>query len=43
MIGIYDDCLVIGKRDGIAELIVDLRKSGFNLKIVNNLTHYLSC
>jgi hypothetical protein len=44
MIGIYvDDCLVIGKRDKIDELIVDLRTSGFSLKVENNLTDYLSC
>jgi hypothetical protein len=44
MIGVYvDDCLVIGKHDGIDELIVDLKTSGFNLKVENNLTDYLSC
>jgi hypothetical protein len=44
MIGIYvDDCLVIGKRDGVDELIVELNTSGFNLKVENNLTDYLSC
>jgi hypothetical protein len=44
MIGIYvDDCLVIGKRDKIDELIVELKTSGFNLKVENNLTDYLSC
>jgi hypothetical protein len=44
MIGIYvDDCLVIGKREEIDELIVELKKSGFNLKVENNLTDYLSC
>jgi hypothetical protein len=44
MIGIYvDDCLVIGKRDKIDELIVALKTSGFNLKVENNLTDYLSC
>jgi hypothetical protein len=33
MIGVYvDDCLVIGKRDKIDELIVELKTSGFNLK-----------
>jgi hypothetical protein len=33
MIGIYvDDCLVIGKRDGIDELIVELKTSGFSMK-----------
>jgi hypothetical protein len=44
MIGIYvDDCLVIGKFDKIDELIVALKTSGFNLKVENNLTDYLSC
>jgi hypothetical protein len=44
MIGIYvHDCLVIGKRDGIDDLIVDLKTSGFNLKVENDLTDYLSC
>jgi hypothetical protein len=44
MIGIYvDDCLVIGKRDGIDDLIVGLKKIRFNLKVENNLTDYLSC
>jgi hypothetical protein len=44
MIGIYvDDCLAIGKHDKIDELIVELKTSGFNLKVKNNLTDYLSC
>jgi hypothetical protein len=44
MIGFYvDDCLVIGKRDKIDELIVELKKSGFKLKVENDLTGYLSC
>jgi hypothetical protein len=44
MIGIYvDDCLVIGKLNKINELIVELKTSGFNLKVKNNLTGYLSC
>jgi hypothetical protein len=44
MIGIYvDECLVIGKRDKIDELIVDLKTSRFNLKVEDNLTDYLSC
>jgi hypothetical protein len=43
MIWIYvDDCLVIGKRDKIDELIVELKISGFNLKVEKNLTDYLS-
>jgi hypothetical protein len=44
MIGIYvDDCLLIGKHDKIVKLIVELKKSGFNVKDENNLTDYLSC
>ena len=42
LIGIYaDDCLVVGKR--ISKLITDLKNGGFNLKITQNLTEYLSC
>jgi hypothetical protein len=41
--GVYvDDCLVIGKRDGIDELIFELKTSGCNLKFENNLTDYLT-
>jgi hypothetical protein len=44
MIGIYvDDCLVIGNRNRIDELIVERKTSGFNLKVENNLTGHLSC
>jgi hypothetical protein len=44
MIGTYiDNRLVKAKRDRISELIVELKKSGFNLKIENNLTDDLSC
>jgi hypothetical protein len=44
MIGIYaENCLVIRKRNKINELIVALKTSGFNLKVENNLTDYLSC
>jgi hypothetical protein len=43
-IGIYvDDCMVIKKRDGIDEVIDELKKSGFNSKVENNLTDFLSC
>jgi hypothetical protein len=38
-----DNCLVNGKRDKIDELTVALKTSGFNLKVENNLTDYLSC
>jgi hypothetical protein len=44
MIGIYlDDYLVIGKLTQIKELIVRLKEIGFNLKIENHFTNYLSC
>jgi hypothetical protein len=42
MTGIYvENFLVIGMLDGIAELIVELKKNVFNLKVENNLTSYL--
>jgi hypothetical protein len=34
---------MIGKRDKIDELVVELKTSGFNLKVENNLTNDLSC
>jgi hypothetical protein len=44
MIGIHvNNCLLIGKRDVIDEVIVELKKSGLNLKVEKNLTDYLSC
>jgi len=44
LIGIYvDDCLVIGKENHISMLITDLKNGGFNLKVTQNLTDYLSC
>jgi hypothetical protein len=44
MIGIYVDyCLVIGNCNRIDLLIVELKTSGFNLKVENNFTDYLSC
>ena len=44
LIGIYvDDRLVAGKESQISKLITDLRNGGFNLKITQNLTDYLSC
>jgi hypothetical protein len=43
MIGIYvDHYLLIGKRDKIDELIVELKESGLNLKVENNFTDYSS-
>jgi hypothetical protein len=44
IIGIYiDDCLVVGKEERIQWLIVDLKNTGFNLKVENNRNDYLSC
>jgi Reverse transcriptase (RNA-dependent DNA polymerase) len=44
LIGIYvDDCLVIGKENQISMLINNLKNGGFNIKITQNLTDYLSC
>jgi hypothetical protein len=43
MIGIYViDCLVVGKESHIEELI-ELQRSGFNLKVEKKLTDYLNC
>jgi hypothetical protein len=39
MIGIHvDNRLMIGKHNRIDELIIELKTSGFNLKVENNLT-----
>jgi hypothetical protein len=38
-----DSCLVIGKEERIEWLIVELKRSGFNLKVENSLKDYLSC
>jgi hypothetical protein len=44
LIGIYvDDYIVIGKENQISMLITGLKNGGFNLKITQNLTNYLSC
>jgi hypothetical protein len=44
MIGIYVyDCLVVGKKDHIQEVIQGLKESGFNLKVESSLKDYLSC
>jgi hypothetical protein len=44
LIGIYvDNYLVIGKENHISMLITDLKYGGFNLKVTQNLTDYLSC
>jgi hypothetical protein len=43
LIGIYViDCLVVGKEAHIEEL-VELQRSGFNLKVEKKLTDYWSC
>jgi hypothetical protein len=38
-----DDCLVIGKYDGIDDLIIELKTSGFSLEVEKNHKNYLSC
>ena len=44
MIAIYvDDCLSIGSDEAIQEVIDDLKKFGFQLKVENDLVDYLSC
>jgi hypothetical protein len=44
LIGIYvDDCLIICKENLISMLITDVKNGGFNLKIPQNLTDYLTC
>jgi hypothetical protein len=44
MIRIYVEIfLMIGKRNKFDELIVELKTSGFTLKVENNLTDYLTC
>jgi Reverse transcriptase (RNA-dependent DNA polymerase) len=44
LIGIYvDDCLVVGKMEGIQRVIEDLKMNGFNLKVESSLKDYLSC
>ena len=44
LIEIYiNDLIVIGKENQISKLIDELKSSGFNLKIEDNLTDYLTC
>jgi hypothetical protein len=44
MIGIYvDDCLDVGKKDQIQEVVQGLKASGFNLKVESSFKDYLSC
>ena len=44
IIGIYvDDCLIIGKESSVSNLLEELKKYEFNLKIEKNVVEYLSC
>jgi hypothetical protein len=44
IIGIYvNDCLIIGKESSISNLLEELKKHEFNLKIEKNVVEYLSC
>jgi hypothetical protein len=44
VIGIYvDDCLIIGKEERIQSLILELKRSDFNLNVENNLKDHLTC
>jgi hypothetical protein len=44
MAAVYvDDCLVIGSKKGIQDIINCLKNCDFGLKIEDSLTDYLSC
>jgi hypothetical protein len=44
IIGIYvDDCLIIVKEFSVLNLLEDLKKHEFNLKIEKDVVEYLSC
>ena len=44
LIRIYgNDCPVIGNETQSTKLTIDLKEGGFNLKVTNHLTDYLSC
>jgi hypothetical protein len=44
IIGIYvDDCLIIGKESSVSNLLEDLKKHEFSLKIEKDVVEYLSC
>jgi hypothetical protein len=44
IIGIYvNDCLIIGKESSISNLLEELKKHEFNLKIEKDMVEYLSC
>jgi hypothetical protein len=38
-----NDCLIIGKEEGIECLIDELKKHEFDLKVEKNVNEYLSC
>jgi Reverse transcriptase (RNA-dependent DNA polymerase)/gag-polypeptide of LTR copia-type/Zinc knuckle len=44
IVGIYvDDCLIIGKESSVSNLLKELKKHEFNLKIEKDVVEYLSC
>jgi hypothetical protein len=44
MIAIYvDDCLTIGAKEAIEDVINALKRNNFGLKVEENLTYNLSC
>ena len=43
-IGLYvDDCLCVGKKEGILDVIEKIQKAGLNVKVEADLCDYLSC
>ena len=44
MVGVYvDNCLILGSKEGIQDMIICLKNCDFGLKIEDNLTDYVSC
>jgi hypothetical protein len=44
IVGTYiDDCLIIGKESSVSNLLEELKKHEFNLKIEKCVVEYLSC
>jgi hypothetical protein len=44
IVGIYiDDCLIIGKESTVSNLLDEMKKHEFNLKIKKDVLKYLSC
>jgi hypothetical protein len=44
IVGIYvDDCIIIGKESSVSNLIIELKKHEFSLKIEKDVVEHLSC